>query len=146
MRVLLQRVTEASVSVEGEVIASIQSGLLLLVGFARGDEAIDLSTVADKITNLRVFSDENGRFQYSLVDLNADLLVVPQFTLYGSTAKGRRPDFCNALAPENAGPLFIELVSVLQRKVTGKTACGRFGADMQVSLVNNGPVTLMLEY
>ncbi|MGA8258620.1 MAG: D-aminoacyl-tRNA deacylase [Arenicellales bacterium] len=145
MRVVLQRVSSASVAVDQEVIAAIQGGMVLLTGFGSGDDASVLAPMADKICGLRIFEDENGRFQHSLNDIRGELLAVPQFTLYGDATRGRRPDFTGALAPESAETLFNEFVALLRERAAGNVASGRFGARMAVHLVNDGPVTLMLE-
>lgn len=145
MRVLLQRAASASVAVAGETIGEIGPGLVLLAGFGAGDDASVIAPMADKVCGLRVFEDEAGRFQYSVNDTAGDLLAIPQFTLYGDTRRGRRPDFTAALAPQRAEPLFNELVAALKERARGKVASGSFGAHMAVQLVNDGPVTLMLE-
>lgn len=145
MRVLLQRVASASVEVNGAAVAATDRGLLLFAGFGAADDRSVLASMADKILDLRVFEDERGRLQYSVVDTRGDLLVVPQFTLYGDTRRGRRPDFTGALEPGLAETLFVEFVDVLTARATGRVECGRFGAHMAVQLVNDGPVTLLLE-
>ncbi|MDZ7840635.1 MAG: D-aminoacyl-tRNA deacylase [Gammaproteobacteria bacterium] len=145
MRVLLQRVASASVEVNGAAVAAMDKGLLLFAGFGGSDNASVLAPMADKILDLRVFEDERGRFQYSVVDTRGDLLVVPQFTLYGDTRRGRRPDFSGAIEPVLAEALFAEFVDVLAARAAGRVECGRFGAHMTVQLVNDGPVTLLLE-
>lgn len=145
MRVLLQRVSSASVTVDREVVGEIERGLLLLTGFGAGDTAAVLAPMADKVCGLRVFEDERGRFQHSVNDLDRGILVVPQFTLYADTQRGRRPDFTRALAPDRARVLFDEFAGTLAGRATGRVARGRFGARMSVELVNDGPVTLLLE-
>lgn len=145
MRVLLQRVASASVEVNGAAVAEIGRGLLLLAGFGAADDASVLAPMADKILALRVFEDERGRFQYSVVETGGDLLIVPQFTLYGDTRRGRRPDFTGALGPVPAEALFKEFVDILAARPPGRVECGRFGAHMAVQLVNDGPVTLLIE-
>lgn len=142
---LLQRVASASVEVNGAAVAAMDRGLLLFAGFGVADDACVLAPMANKILDLRVFEDERGRFQYSVIDTRGDLLVVPQFTLYGDTRRGRRPDFTGALEPVLAEALFAEFVDVLTARATGRVGCGRFGAHMAVQLVNDGPVTLLLE-
>lgn len=146
MRVLLQRVSQASVTVADETIATIGPGVLLLVGFGRANPAPDLTAAAGKIANLRIFADAGGRFQFSLADIGGAILAVPQFTLYGELRKGRRPDFGAALDPALAEPLFRQFVTALADCGAGPVASGRFGADMQVALVNTGPVSLWLEF
>lgn len=145
MRVLLQRVASASVSVGGQTVAATGPGLLLLTGFGAGDDTTVLAPMADKIRGLRVFEDDRGRFQYSVDETGGDLLVVPQFTLYGDTQRGRRPDFTAALAPDRAEALFDAFADILAARATGSVERGRFGAHMAVHLVNDGPVTLLLE-
>ena len=145
MRVLLQRVRRAEVQVAGEVVASIATGLLLFVGFARDDEGQLLRPMAEKIANLRVFADERGKFQHSVRDVQGELLAVPQFTLYADTRRGRRPDFTTAMQADRANTLFDEFVAQLEYSGVERLARGRFGADMLVSLDNDGPVTIMLE-
>lgn len=145
MRVLLQRVASAAVAVEGRTIAATGPGLLLLTGFGAGDDSSVLAPMADKVCGLRVFEDDDGRFQYSVTDTGGDLLVVPQFTLYGDTQRGRRPDFTGALAPDRAEALFQQFTDILHSRPVGRVERGRFGARMAVSLVNDGPVTLLLE-
>ena len=144
MRALLQRVSRASVTVDGEVIGAIGPGLLMLLGCGHGDDAKDLDYVLNKSVNLRIFRDDDGRMNRSLLDVGGELLVVSQFTLYGETRKGRRPSFVGAMDPTLAEPLYEELVS--RARALGITvATGRFGAMMDVELVNDGPVTLMVE-
>ena len=145
MRVVLQRVSEASVTIEGSVVGEIGAGHVLLVGFTPGDSEEQLTWMAEKIIGLRVFSDEDGKMNLSLVDVDGALLVVSQFTLYGDTRKGRRPSFVHAAPPEIAVPLYECFVALLETRLPGRVATGRFGAMMDVALVNDGPVTLVLE-
>lgn len=145
MRVLLQRVAAASVLVDRQTIAATGSGLLLLTGFGAGDDGSVLAPMADKIRGMRIFEDADGRFQHSVDDTGGDLLVVPQFTLYGDTQRGRRPDFTGALAPDRAEALFAQFADILAGRPAGRVERGRFGARMAVHLVNDGPVTLLLE-
>ena len=145
MRVVLQRVTRAEVRVEGSVVGSAGRGHLLLVGFTDGDSVEDVEWMADKVVALRVFPDDEGKMNRSLADVNGDLLVVSQFTLYGDTRKGRRPSFVDAARPEVAVPLYEAFVSGLRERTCGTVETGEFGADMAVDLVNDGPVTLILE-
>jgi len=144
MRVLIQRVLSASVSVSGECIGSIGNGALLFVGFTRRDSEKTVSELASKTVNLRIFPDDQGRLQHSLIDVGGEILAVPQFTLYASTARGRRPDFTQALAPEQASEFFDKFVLALGRVANRPIATGRFGADMKVRLENDGPFTVML--
>ena len=145
MKILLQRVSRASVTVSGEVVGAIETGLLLLVGFGRSDVEPNLLSSARKITNLRVFPDQRGRFNYSLLEIQGGVLLVPQFTLYADTSKGRRPDFTGAMPPEAAAALFDEFVEIMSDSGVHRVEAGRFGADMQIDLVNDGPVTIMLD-
>jgi len=144
MRIVLQRVTRASVDVEGERIGEIDAGLLLLIGVAPGDELLDLGRVAQKIATLRIFQDEDGKMNRSVMDIEGSILAVSQFTLHADLRKGRRPSFINAAPPEVAEPLFDRLVTSLRNEGL-KVATGRFGAKMEVELVNSGPVTIVYE-
>ena len=144
MRVVLQRVTTARVTVEGRVTGEIGAGLLLLAGFTATDTAEAADWMADKIATLRIFGDEQGKMNLSLGDVGGSVLVVSQFTLYGDAAKGRRPSFIAAATPEIAVPLYERFVEAF--RVRGHpVATGEFGAMMSVELVNDGPVTLVLE-
>lgn len=144
MRALLQRVTSASVTVEGEVVGEIERGLLVLLGIGAEDGPADVAAMAGKIANLRIFPDDQGRFNRSLLDTGGAALVVSQFTLYADTRKGRRPSFVHAAPPELAAPLVEQLADAL-RSLGATVALGRFGAKMQVALVNDGPVTIWLD-
>jgi D-aminoacyl-tRNA deacylase len=141
---LLQRVNEASVVVEGQAIAAIGPGLLVLVGFEREDRAERLGRFVERLLNYRVFADQHGRMNLSLRDIGGGLLLVPQFTLAADTNVGNRPSFTPAAPPERGQALFEQFVE-LARQVWPDTATGQFGANMQVSLVNDGPVTFWLE-
>lgn len=144
MRVVLQRVTQASVRIDDRTVASIGRGVMLLVGIAQGDVQSDLVPVARKIVSLRIFEDEDGKMNRALDDIGGAILAVPQFTLLGDTRKGRRPSFARAASPQDAAPLFDRFVEVLRAQgVTVET--GVFGAKMAVDLVNDGPVTLLFE-
>ena len=144
MRIVLQRVTSASVRVDGEVIGAIKTGFLILFGAGHEDTEEDCRRLADKIANLRIFSDENGKINLSLADVGGDILVVPQFTLYADCRKGNRPNFIQAAKPEMANALYEYFVEYLREK--GKhVETGSFGADMKVELLNDGPFTLILE-
>ena len=144
MKILLQRVTRASVRVEGEIVGAIEKGLLLLVGFGQTDGITVVLPMASKVANLRVFPDDQGRFQYSLLETGGAALLVPQFTLYADTRKGRRPDFTRSMKPEVAAGLFEKFVAAVDSSGVQKVECGRFGVDMQVELVNDGPVTILI--
>jgi D-tyrosyl-tRNA(Tyr) deacylase len=144
MRVVLQRVSSASVTVDGAIVGSIGRGFLLLVGFAEGDGEGQLSWMADKVAGLRVFPDEEGRMNRDVREVDGAVLIVSQFTLYADARKGRRPSFVGAAAPERAEPLYEQFVSALRGRHV-PTETGVFGAFMEVALVNDGPVTLVLE-
>ena len=144
MRALLQRVTGAKVSVAGEVVGSIGQGLVILVGVASGDEEKDAQYLIQKAVNLRIFSDEESKFNLSALDIKGELLVVSQFTLLADTRKGRRPSFTDAAPPARAKELFEQFVE--QACATGlKVATGRFQQYMQVEIHNDGPVTILLD-
>ena len=145
MRVIIQRVSRASVSVEGTTVGAIGAGLLLLVGFGKTDSFETLKPMAEKIVAMRIFSDERGRFDASLLETKGAVLAVPQFTLYAETSKGRRPEFFDALAPEPASQLFTQFKETLRHAGVAQVESGVFGAYMQVELVNDGPVTITLE-
>ena len=144
MRALVQRVSGASVTVEGEVVGSIAEGLVVLVGIHRDDDEEDAAYIVNKTVNLRIFSDDDGRFDFSALDTSADLLVISQFTLYGDTRRGRRPSFSHAMPPEPATALFDRTLRLFER--TGLSVqTGRFQAHMLVSIHNDGPVTIMVD-
>ena len=145
MRVVLQRVSEASVRVEGETVGAIGPGLVVLAGFHNGDDGDTVTWMAEKLANLRIFADERGRMNRSLLDMGGEALVVSQFTLYGDARKGRRPSFIKAARPEIAVPLYEAFVEALERLLPDPVQTGRFGAMMDVALVNDGPVTLVIE-
>jgi len=144
MRVVLQRVREASVTIDGRTTGAIGRGFLVLVGLTHGDTPAEVAWMAEKVAGLRLFTDTEGKMNLGLDDVGGDILVVSQFTLYGDAAKGRRPSFIAAARPETAIPLYEQFVALLRAKGF-KAPTGEFGADMQVSLVNDGPVTLILE-
>lgn len=144
MRVLVQRVSRAAVHIEGEAVAAIGPGLLLLVAFKDGDGDADLTWMADKVAHLRIFEDEAGKMNRSLFELGGQALVVSQFTLYGDARKGRRPSFDASAPADKARPLFEKFIDNLTSRGI-ETASGRFQAVMQVELVNDGPVTIMLD-
>ncbi len=144
MLAVIQRVKKSSVTVEGRIVGEIGAGLLVLLGIARGDTTEDVDYLAEKTVNLRIFEDKNQKMNLSLKDIDGEMLVISQFTLLGDCRKGRRPSFVNAAAPETAKDLYEYFI-----KKSGssgiKVQSGRFGAMMQVELINNGPVTLILE-
>lgn len=145
MKAVFQRVTEASVTVEDTCIASIGSGVLLLVGVCQGDTEAEAALLAKKVAELRVFCDENDKMNRSVLDINGSVLAVSQFTLCANTAKGRRPDFFGAAKPDVAQPLFDRFVEFLQENGINDVQTGQFGADMKVRLLNDGPVTILLD-
>ena len=144
MRVVLQRVSRACVTIDGRVAGAIGRGFCLLVGFTHGDTAAQVDWMAEKVTGLRLFSDANGKMNLGLEDVGGALLIVSQFTLYGDASKGRRPSFIDAARPELAIPLYERLLAAFRAR--GLTvAAGEFGADMLVEIYNDGPVTLILD-
>ena len=144
MRVVLQRVTQAQVEIDQKVVSQINNGLLLLLGVTHGDQKSDADFLVNKIINLRLFPSANSHFDFSVLDTKGEILVVSQFTLYGSTQKGRRPDFIEAAKPDVAIPLYEYFVEELKK--TGlNIQTGVFGADMKVGLTNDGPVTLVID-
>ena len=145
MRVVLQRVREARVTVEGKIVGEIGVGFLLLVGFKGSDTPDDVEWMADKLIGLRVFPDDGGKMNRTLADVDGSILAVSQFTLYGDVRKGRRPSFIDAAQPEKAIPLYNHFVELLEGRRPGGVATGEFGAMMDVSLTNEGPVTLLIE-
>jgi D-tyrosyl-tRNA(Tyr) deacylase len=144
MRVLVQRVSRASVSVDGEVRSSIGLGYLLLVGVGRGDEGAQVGRLADKVVGLRIFRDADGKTNLAIADVDGEALVVSQFTLYADTRKGRRPSFVYAADPEEAAELVEAFAAALEARGL-KVARGVFGAEMEVELVNDGPFTMWLD-
>lgn len=145
MRAVLQRVSHASVRVDGQVVGSIEHGLLALVGVAPTDQQPQVDWMARKIANLRIFEDSEGRMNRSVLDTGGGVLAISQFTLYGDVRKGRRPSFVGAAQPEHAEPLYRSLLSSLQGQGIPTVQAGVFGASMEVSLCNDGPVTLILD-
>ncbi len=144
VRALIQRVASASVTVDSVVVGQIEKGLLILLGVGQGDGIEEVKLLSEKVANLRIFSDADGKFNLSLLDVQGQALVVSQFTLYADTRKGRRPSFINAAHPELAAPL-VDRFADLLRGMGITVAQGRFGADMKVALLNDGPVTIMLD-
>lgn len=145
MRVLLQRVTAGSVTVDDQVVGAIGRGVVLLVGINDDDDQATVDRMAEKIVNLRIFSDDAGKFNHSLLDVGGEALVVSQFTLFADTKKGRRPSFTGACRPEHASPLCDYLSEKLRSLGVTKVATGSFGAMMKVSLINDGPVTIWMD-
>lgn len=144
MKVLVQRVLNANVKVDKTVVGEIDKGLLLLVGFTAGDTTKEIDYMVDKVLNLRIFDDENGIMNKSLLDINGEILSISQFTLYADSSKGRRPSYIKALNGDEAKILYNEFNNKL-KKTEIKIETGVFGADMQVSLINDGPITIILE-
>ena len=145
MRVVIQRVKEASVSVQGAKISEIQKGLLILVGVETQDTQQDIDWLVAKVAKLRIFEDLDGAMNVSLHDIDADVIVVSQFTLHASTKKGNRPSFIKAAKPEVAIPLYQEFVDSLEKQLDKKIQTGQFGAMMDVALINDGPVTITID-
>jgi D-aminoacyl-tRNA deacylase len=145
MRIVVQRVLEASVQINGAIKGSISSGLVVLLGIQHDDTEDDINWLVSKLVNLRVFNDENGKMNQSIVDVKGQFLVVSQFTLYASTKKGNRPSFVHAALPAIAEPLYMQFVNRLKYESITDVQTGEFGADMKVMLVNDGPVTLILD-
>lgn len=144
MRAVIQRVTESSVKVEGEIVGEIGPGLMVLLGIEEDDSEKEVTTLVKKITGLRIFNDENGKFNLSLTDTGGSVLVISQFTLLGDCRKGRRPSFIKSARPETAVPLYESVIEGL-RKAGVEVASGVFGAHMDVHLINDGPVTLLID-
>lgn len=145
MRAIIQRVTEASCTVDGQVTGAIANGFLVLLGIEDADGAEDLEWLAQKIVNMRIFSDENGLMNKSLTDIHGNILLISQFTLFASTKKGNRPGFTKAAKPDKAIPLYEAMIEKLDILLDRKIETGIFGADMKVSLVNDGPVTILID-
>lgn len=144
MKLLIQRVSAASVSVDGHVTGSIRAGFLILAGFRKGDVQTDIKRLSDKCLNLRIFEDDNGKMNRSLIDIRGELLIVSQFTLYANCKKGRRPGFDNSMPPDDAEKYYNLLLEEMAKSGL-KVEKGVFGAKMEISLVNDGPVTIMLD-
>jgi D-tyrosyl-tRNA(Tyr) deacylase len=145
MRAVIQRVTQASCMINGEITGQINAGLLVLLGIEDVDTTDDLQWLAQKICALRIFGDENGLMNKALADAGGDILLVSQFTLFAQTKKGNRPSFIRAARPEKAVPLYEQMIETLGNLSGRKIATGVFGADMKISLVNDGPVTIVMD-
>lgn len=145
MRVLIQRVTEASVVVEGQCIGAIEKGLLVFVGIEEADTEIDIQWLSSKIVNLRIFEDEEGVMNKSILAVDGDILLISQFTLHAATKKGNRPSYIKAARPDIAIPLYEKMMDQLTVDLGKKIATGQFGADMKVNLCNDGPVTIWID-
>lgn len=145
MKVVLQRVSSASVSIDNKVVADIQTGLLILVGIEDEDNQEDINWLTSKIANIRIFEDDNQVMNLSIKDIEGDVIVVSQFTLHANTKKGNRPSYIKASKPEVAIPLYENFVKQLEKEVGKKVQTGVFGADMKVALINDGPVTILID-
>jgi D-tyrosyl-tRNA(Tyr) deacylase len=145
MKTVIQRVSSASVNISASLVAEIQQGLLVLVGIEDADNHEDIRWLCQKIVNLRIFSDKNDLMNLSVQDINGDVIVVSQFTLHASTKKGNRPSYIKAAKPDIAIPLYQKLISQLETDLGKKIQTGIFGADMKVALVNDGPVTIVID-
>ncbi len=145
MRVIIQRVSQASVSIDGKIKSEIKTGLLVFVGIEDADTDEDIIWLSNKITNLRIFDDENKVANISVKDIDGDILLVSQFTLHASTKKGNRPSYIKASKPDIAIPLYEKMIVQLEKDLSKKIFTGEFGADMKVSLLNDGPVTIFID-
>ncbi len=145
MKVVIQRVSEASVIIENEIYQSIGLGYLLLLGYADTDEKLDVEWVTQKILNLRLFSDKNNLMNLSLDEVNGEILCISQFTLHAKTKKGNRPSFIKAAKPEIAIPLYNYTIELFKNQIPDRVKTGQFGADMKIQLINNGPVTIIID-
>ena len=145
MRVVIQKVTQASVSIENQIVASIDKGLLVLVGIEDGDTNEDIAWLSPKIVNLRVFDDDNGVMNLSVKEVSGEVFIVSQFTLHASTKKGNRPSYIKAARPEVAIPIYEAFIKQVETLLGKRVPTGQFGAMMQVSLCNDGPVTILID-
>lgn len=145
MKTVIQRVSSASVTIDSKIVADIQKGLLVLVGIEDADTQEDTNWLCQKITNLRIFGDENDVMNLSVKDIDGDIIVVSQFTLHASTKKGNRPSYLKASKPEIAIPIYENFVSQMEKELGKKVQTGIFGADMKVALLNDGPITIVMD-
>ena len=145
MRMVVQRVCEASVRIDGKIVSSISQGLMVLLGIEAIDFKLDADYLVQKLINLRVFNDDQGKMNRSIKDIGGELLIISQFTLHASTKKGNRPSYIRAARPEQAIQLYEYFIQQAQKEVNSKIQTGEFGADMQVSLCNDGPVTIIID-
>lgn len=145
MRIVIQRVREASVKINDEIVGEIQQGLLVLLGIEHVDSELDADYLIQKLIHLRIFGDDEGKMNLSVSDISGDLLIVSQFTLFADTKKGNRPSFIRSARPEQARPLYDYFLSQLNKSFSGKIENGVFGANMQVELINDGPVTIIMD-
>ena len=145
MRILIQRVTNASVSISGNTDSEIEQGLLVLLGVENTDDEKDIEYLTQKLVNLRIFNDENGVMNLSVLDVKGEIMVVSQFTLHARTRKGNRPSYIDAAKPDISGPLYEKFCDAVEKLLNKPVKTGEFGADMQVALVNDGPVTIWMD-
>ena len=145
MRVVVQRVSQSNVKVSGEIIGEINEGLMVLVSFVDEDNDTDLGWMTKKIINLRIFNDDEGKMNRSVQDIGGDILLISQFTLHGSTKKGNRPSFIKAAKPDFANVMYERFIKVLEQSLGKEIQTGEFGGDMKVSLVNDGPTTIIID-
>jgi len=145
MKVVIQRVLEASVSIDGKVKGAISNGMLILAGIDENDSEKELEYIVKKTLNLRIFDDENGVMNKSILDSEGSILLISQFTLLAQTRKGNRPSYIRAARPEKAIPLYTKMISMIEEGLSKKIETGEFGADMKVSLINDGPVTIIID-
>lgn len=145
MRAVIQRVTQASCTVDGQITGAIENGFLVLLGIEDADTQEDLEWLAQKIANMRVFGDENGLMNKALADIGGNILLISQFTLFAATKKDNRPGFTRAARPDKAIPLYEEMIKQLGQLIGKPVQCGIFGADMKISLLNDGPVTIIID-
>jgi len=145
MKAVIQRVSQSSVTIDGEIVASIQKGLLVLVGIEQLDSKEDIEWLSTKIVNLRIFGDQNDIMNLSVKDINGDIIIVSQFTLHASTKKGNRPSYIKAAKPDVAIPIYKKFIQQIEKDLAKKIQTGMFGADMKVSLINDGPVTIVID-
>ena len=145
MRVVVQRVSQSNVKISGEVIGEIKEGLMVLVSFVDEDNDTDLGWMTKKIINLRIFNDDEGKMNRSVQDIGGDILLISQFTLHGSTKKGNRPSFIKAAKPDFANVMYERFIKVLEQSLGKEIQTGEFGGDMKVSLINDGPTTILID-
>ena len=145
MKAVIQRVSQASVTIENEIVADIQNGLLVLIGIEEADSQEDIDWLISKIENLRIFADENGVMNLSVKEIDGEIIVVSQFTLHASTKKGNRPSYIKAAKPEIAITLYENFIAEMELQINKKVQNGKFGADMKVLLLNDGPVTIIID-
>ena len=145
MKTVIQRVTQSSVSINHDIVASINNGLLILIGIQPDDSTLDVDYLVDKIIKLRIFEDQNNVMNLNVIDVNGQIMVVSQFTLLANTKKGNRPSYINAAKPEISKPLYLEFIQKIKTKSNLEVKTGVFGADMKINLTNDGPVTILID-